>query len=287
MDWIKRMNGVLDYIENNLDGDIDYGSIARISLCSGDLFQRMFANFTGIALSEYIRRRRLSKAGEEIILGHKMIMETALKYGYTSADAFTYAFKQLYGTAPSKLGHEQQMFVHYPRLSFQITIKGDHSMRYRIVDKPAFKVVGKSMMTSQIANQSYQSIPKFWNKLNQENFISRSLLPLNIKGNAVLGVCYDGKDDGSFAYMVGVESDDYVTDLETIVVPAAKWAVFESVGPMPEAIQKVWDDVFQNFLPNSAYEHAPMADFEKYPAGDNTKADYHCEVWIPIVKKKN
>ena len=34
MDWLLRMNNVLDYIEYNLDGDIDYKIIAQVAYSS-------------------------------------------------------------------------------------------------------------------------------------------------------------------------------------------------------------------------------------------------------------
>jgi AraC family transcriptional regulator len=48
MDWLKRMNNALDYIEENLDGEIDYKKIAQVALFSEYHFSRMFSAITGI-----------------------------------------------------------------------------------------------------------------------------------------------------------------------------------------------------------------------------------------------
>lgn len=66
MDWITRMNSALDYIENNLENYIDYKKIAQVAHCSEYHFPRMFSAISGISLSEYIRRRRLTLAAFDI-----------------------------------------------------------------------------------------------------------------------------------------------------------------------------------------------------------------------------
>lgn len=66
MDTLENMKHAIDYIENNLDGEIEYTRIAQIALCSQYHFQRMFAFLTGVPLSEYIRRRRLTLAAFDL-----------------------------------------------------------------------------------------------------------------------------------------------------------------------------------------------------------------------------
>lgn len=60
MDWIEKLNEALDYIEANLDGEIDVGLAAKKALCSSFHFQRMFTYIAGQTLGEYIRRRRMT-----------------------------------------------------------------------------------------------------------------------------------------------------------------------------------------------------------------------------------
>ena len=69
------------------------------------------------------------------------------------------------------------------------------------------------------------------------------------------------------------------------IIPASTWAVFTSIGPMPTAIHKVWDRIFQEWFPSTGYEHAGTAELEVYLPGNVDAEDYRCEVWIPIIKK--
>lgn len=53
MEWLKKINNAIDYIENNLDSEISYDEAAQIACCSTYYFQRMFTYITGISLAEY------------------------------------------------------------------------------------------------------------------------------------------------------------------------------------------------------------------------------------------
>ena len=76
-------------------------------------------------MSEYIRRRRLTEAAYALQRTDVKVIDLALCYGYTSPEAFSRAFKSLHGVlsaAARKLGVSLKAF---PRIRFQISIKGD------------------------------------------------------------------------------------------------------------------------------------------------------------------
>ena len=67
-----------------------------------------------------------------------------------------------------------------------------------------------------------------------------------------------------------------------MTIPSTKWAIFDSIGPMPNAIQKVRERIFTEWLPATEYEIAPLPQIELYFPGDPSDNDYKCEVWIPV-----
>ena len=91
---------MIDYAEEHITSEIDEKEISKIAACSFSLFQGSFTQITGIALSEYVRRRKLSCAAHELQNADQKIIDIALKYGYQSADAFSVAFKRLHGVTP-------------------------------------------------------------------------------------------------------------------------------------------------------------------------------------------
>jgi AraC-like DNA-binding protein len=142
MDWIQRMNLVLDYIENNLDGEIEENKIAELSASSKGMFQRIFSSLTDMSLSEYVRKRRLTQAAFDVQNTDEKIIDIALKYGYNSADAFSFAFKNFHGITPSeakKTDVKIQSF--YPLFfEFNLSVKGGNDMQSRIVENAEEKL---------------------------------------------------------------------------------------------------------------------------------------------------
>jgi len=64
MDWQTKMNNALDYIEENLAGEIKLDIAAKFAGCSVWEFQRLFPFVTHTSLCEYIRGRKLALAAD-------------------------------------------------------------------------------------------------------------------------------------------------------------------------------------------------------------------------------
>jgi len=122
MDWVENVNRAMSYIENNLYGEIEYKEIEKIILSPADVLQRFFMLNTGITLTEYIRRRKLDEAAKALRNGNEKIIDIALNLGYGSPDAFSLAFKRLYGISPSDARLSGTILKPYPRLVFSLSI---------------------------------------------------------------------------------------------------------------------------------------------------------------------
>lgn len=284
MDIIQQFNAALGYIEDNLAGDIDYAQIAKTACASPYHFQRMFAAVTAVPLSEYIRRRRLTQAALEMQNSDAKILDIALKYGYNSPDSFTRAFRAMHGITPSQAREGGAKLKSYARIIFTLSIKGVIAMDYRIVEKEAFKIVGQKEWTTLENGQNAINIPKMWERLSKEKCYQIASLA-NTQPTGIIGACADMYEGGFDYWIAAATTNPCPPDLDEMQIPASTWAVFESRGPMPGAIQDVWKRIYAEWFPNSGYEHACSPDFEWYAQGDNQAEDYLSEVWIPIVKK--
>ena len=92
MEWLKNLSNAIEYIEENLDKEISVDTAAHIACCSTYYFQRLFSYVSGVSLSEYIRKRRMSQAAFELQRTDKKVLDVALKYGYTSPTSFFLTF---------------------------------------------------------------------------------------------------------------------------------------------------------------------------------------------------
>ncbi len=192
MDWLDRMNNVLDYIEHNLDDKIDYKKIAQVAYTSEYHFSRMFSSISGISLSEYIRRRRLMLAAFDIQKSDARILDIAIKYGYDSVDSFTRAFKRTHGLTPSDARKKGVQLKAFPKISFQISTKGDTEMEYRIENVDfELRIIGKR--ESIKTRKAFKAIPSLWNNAKKDGFM-QDLIDMSWENpkctlEGLLGVC--------------------------------------------------------------------------------------------------
>lgn len=116
MGWIEGLNDAMDYIEANLEGDLDLAHAARLAACTEGQFRRMFSYIAGIGLGEYVRRRRISRAALDLSRGERVV-DVAVRYGYCSPTAFNRAFRDALGISPSEAKRPGAPLSVFPRLS--------------------------------------------------------------------------------------------------------------------------------------------------------------------------
>jgi AraC family transcriptional regulator len=297
MEWSERMNAAIGYIEENLAGEIDFTQAAEKACCSLFHFQRMFMIIIGFTPSEYARHRRLTLAARELTAANAKVIDLAVKYGYDSPDSFTRAFRNVHGITPQAAREPGVTLTAFPCISFNITLRGGIDMDYRIVEKPAFDVMGRGRKFTTKNMVQAIKIPQFW----QEFLASpedQTLDKLNVSrtgpitGGMSLGVIMPYKKDACteevwdpIIYAICIEKSGKIEvgDFDEYHIPAATWAVFDCTLP---TIQDTTRRIFQEWFPSTGYEHDMKPEIEVYfPENPKTKV-MRCQIWIPIVKKK-
>lgn len=285
MNWSESISRAIEYIESNLTNDITIQDIADYSYISSFYFQKGFAMLCGYSISEYIRNRKLSLAGYELLHTNNKIIDIALKYGYDSPDSFTKAFTRFHGSTPTAVRNGAKIREFTP-LKINLILKGGNTMEYKIEEKGAFKVVG--LKESFKYETAYQDVPKIWKKFFMKSAFN--------KINAKYGINIDtnmGSD--SFDYIIG---DDYNSELKVpkgfaiVEIPKFTWAVFSCIGAASVKMLETNERIFKEWLPNSNdYEIAAGYNIEMYSNPKDYKKGiddekYYCEIWIPIKKKQ-
>lgn len=241
MDSLKRMNDALNYIEENLDGEIDFKEVARLAFCSEYHFQRMFSFLAGVSLSEYIRRRRLTVAAFELNNSNIRVIDLAVKYGYTSPDSFTRAFQSLHGITPSEARCNGKSLKAYPLMTFQLSIRGGNEMNYRIEEKEAFIIIGIKKRVPIIFNGVNPEIAAMWKSLTIETIEKLKKLsiiePMGLISASVNFSEGRMEEKGQLDHYIGVATTKECPDnLSQLEVSPSTWAVFEAVGPFPDTL---------------------------------------------------
>ena len=290
MSSLENMNQALAYIEDNLDGDIDFEQVERLALVSEYHFRRTFSFLAGISLSEYIRRRRLTLAAFDLSDGDARVIDTAVKYGYGSADSFARAFYALHGVMPSAARAAGQSLKAFPRMTFQITIQGVSEMNYRIVDKEGFAIVGLMRRVPLIYHGVNPHIAAMWQSLNEELIGTLKGLsnvePLGLI-SASVNFSEGRQDGGELDHVIGVATTRRPPEgLARLEVPAGTWAVFESVGPFPETLQAIWGRIYSEWFPSSGYESISGPEILWNEGKDMESPTFRSEIWIPVTKER-
>ena len=294
MDWLTRMNTALAYVEDNLTGEIDHEKLARIACCSSHNFFRMFSYIADVSLSEYIRRRRLTLAALELQNSNIRVIDLAMKFGYDSPVSFSRAFHALHGVTPTEARADGVTLKAYPRLSFQISIKGEKEMDYRIETKEAFQVFGIEGVFN--ADHSGRTPADLWDECHANGTYEKLAadagdLPTFVNKDLcqVHGACsYKDTGANSFPYMLcAFRSVNSRMDGYTVVdIPAHTWAIFPSGkfdwSDCGTVMENLYKRFFTEWLPTSDYEQIGSLDFELY-GGDGEQG--YIELWFAVRKK--
>ncbi|MCO0597120.1 AraC family transcriptional regulator [Peribacillus butanolivorans] len=286
MGWVESIQKAINYMEEHLLEDLTIESISRQANASAFHFQRTFTILTDISVGEYVRRRRLTLAAQEISRTNCKIIDLAYKYGYDTPEAFSKAFRRQHGVSPSEARKYIGKLTFYERLVIQVILKGEIPMKYNIIERDSFQLIGIKREFSLVNGENLIGIPKLWDKVNSDG-TDDQLGKLNngqIKG--LLGVCVDKRileQNETMDYWIATEYDGQVPEgYSSLTIPASKWVIFEVHGPMPDAIQEVWKRIFSEWFPTSGYEHAGTPEMEVYTDDDASNPDYYSEIWIPV-----
>ncbi|MFD8789531.1 AraC family transcriptional regulator [Streptomyces vinaceus] len=281
---LERLNQAMEHIERHLDQEIEVDELARIAATSEYHLRRMFSALAGMPLSQYVRRRRLTLAGAEVLAGRDTLLDIAVRYGYGSGEAFARAFRAMHGIGPGEARRTGATLSSQSRMAFRLTIEGSSSMHYRIVEKPAFAVAGPKARVPLVHAGPNHAIMSFVRAIDPRTLERLEKLS-DQEPHGIVAVCDDldpSRAEGTeLDYYHGVITTEAPENETALPVTAGTWAVFNTSGPMPLAIQELWRDVFTEWFPSNPYRGRPGPEILRVrPSPDHSEAD--AELWLPV-----
>lgn len=297
MEWLTSIRKAIDYMENHLGDDISAQNVADQVYLSPFILQKGFSLMTGYGIGEYIRNRRLYQAALDLQKTDDRIIDIALRYCYETPESFTKAFSRFHGYTPTQVRSGAPVNVFVP-LTINISIKGGNLMDYKITPLFPFKVIGFQKEFDM--ETSYTEIPKFWDEICSKYAanVYAGNEPANPFEKAIVdncigeyGVCIDDLGGNKFRYLIAGKytGGDVPEGMVLYEFPRNDWAVFNCIGPNPQALQSVNTAIFRDWLPgNPDYELCGNATVEWYDCvnGEQSDPDYHSAIWIPVKKKE-
>jgi AraC-like DNA-binding protein len=167
MNWIQCLQKAVQYIEENLTGEINIDEIANQSFTSSSHFQLIFHLVMGMTVGEYIRNRRLSLAAQDLLQPNNKIIDVAMRYQYDTQESFSKAFTRFHGVPPSKARRINIKLFH--PLSINITIQGGFEMSRKLIDEFYWSDITEQNAGEQTATDKYKKVVGWATKARGQN----------------------------------------------------------------------------------------------------------------------
>jgi len=277
-----RIEGVLAYIEERLDDDLELDELARVAGFSGYHFHRIFKGLVGESVARYVRRLRLERAAFRLRHATTPVVHLALEAGYDSHEAFTRAFRGHFGVAPSRFRAHGGVPAPVP----PAPASGDPSRPDRI----EFRAPRRVAVLRHVG--PYLDSLATWERLLA--WAERRGLP---RSDRMAGICRDDPDvtpahrlrydaclllDEREAVEPG-EGDPTVREL-----PGGRFAVFRHEGPYEE-LAALYESWLGGWLPRSGYEARDVPCLELYhrsPFDTGDPRAYETDVLVPVERAR-
>ncbi|MCX7746605.1 MAG: AraC family transcriptional regulator [Clostridia bacterium] len=279
-EWNKNVQGMIEYVEENLTKSITLEMIAAALNYSPFYCTRQFHKYANISLRNYIRLRKVSAAVLDLRDTKERVTDIAIKYGFSSLEAFTHAFVKAFGLTPS-------MYRKMPK-PLPLLIK-------RNIYNPYYLGLGEFKDNKQELQEvqvSIQVLPEHRfigiRHIDVDNYFNFWALQENVSEydcNAVCGLLesiksFNGQIGGWFntngkkGYLYGIEvpvdyNGDVPQGMESTLIPESLYVVFHY---QPYAYDKIDTSVHeklrQKMISWSPVEHG-------YEYNDAVNPTYH------------
>jgi len=251
MNWFEIVNKATRYIEDNITGDLELVDIAKECNVSYYYFSKIFSMLTGYGLKEYIRNRRITLASYEISHTDARIIDIAFKYGYSSNESFSRAFKAIHGINPSQARKDKvTVYTHFPILTYQVPDRNLISLRYDIVENIDFTFVGKNIKLRSfdylITEKDQSALDK---AIIEELHLSEFFLAKHIHYKILHNL---SKETNCYDYMSGFAKGDLpdIEGLSEIKLHINKAIRFVSTSLKPELLRMTKDIIYDEWTKN-------------------------------------
>ena len=280
-----RIERAIAIMEQNLTNTFTAQDAAHAACYSYFHFHRLFTALVGISPGDYIRRRRLTEAAGRLCGTKESVTSVALEFGYESGESFGKAFRTEFGCSPSAVRKAcVSLPCFLPRA--RIIFSKDRTMEPKLIQVPAFTVLGYQTVTSKDQDQNFDDLPLFWENVTSNHCAMMKAIPSVVNRDVSYGICTYATEE-SFFYTIGheVASDAIVPDGMTVLrLPASRYAVFTvPPGAWPQMIHETWEGLWRWF-DTSDLVVENTGEIERYEVAEDGSS--LCSIWMPVKEKQ-
>ena len=300
LEYERRINRALEYIQNNLDGDLSLEAVSRAAAFSPYHFHRIFRALAGQTIREYVQRRRLNRAARRLVFDLRAsITDIALDCGFSSSSAFARSFKDSFGVSASEFRKNKGRidskkckevskngkdtvsgFVDDGGRKPQPSKKRRSTMKVEVKEMPEYRVV----YVRHMGGYEYEGISETWGRLCKWAGPRGLLGPETV----AIGVSHDDpkitppdkcRYDACIAVGPEVEGEG---EVGIATLPAGQYAVTRYEGKA-DGIEGAYHSLFGGWFPASGYQPGDSPSYEVYRNDpDKSGGFFVMDICVPV-----
>lgn len=298
-EYSKRINIVVEYINNHLAEEIRLETLADISNFSLYHFHRIMRAALGEPVGAFITRMRVETAARLLRYSDMPIQDIAYHVGYDMPSSLSKAFKLFYGISPNDYRNNKNYSIMKP-----VKMSSDLNLEHRIVDLKPMQAMYIRLTGDYEANDYGLAWQKLWGYVKELGLFTDKIEKLcwsTPKSYILRRMC----EENGINHLCIYHDDPKVTDIDKLrtdvcltmdakiepkgeigvkEIEGGKYAVFLYKGPY-ENLRSVYDTIYGKYIYEIDYQLASRPGFEVYLNDPEcTKAeDLLTEVYVPVM----
>jgi AraC family transcriptional regulator len=276
-EYLKRVNIVVDYINNHLDEELDLQKLAEMSNLSTYHFHRIMKAFLGEPLGAYIIRVRLETAVRLLRYTDLPVEQIAYSVGYEMPSSLSKSFKQFYDITPQEYRNNKNFVIMKPvQLNPDLKLKSP-----KVIELETKKAIYIRLNGAYSELDFCGAWTRLWAYVKEQKLFSAGIEHISIyHDDPKVTTSEKLRTDVCLVLPKPAEPKGEIGVKE---IAGGKYAVFLYQGPYTN-LGIVYDTIFAQWLPGSGYElrNAPL--FEKYvnDPSRTEEAKLKTEIYIPL-----
>ncbi len=263
----QRLIKVIDYIHDHLEDELDVNTLADVALMSPYHFHRIYRELAQETVNATVRRLRLQRAAVDLLRTDLPISKIAKKVCYSSLEAFTRAFTKSLGVAPA--AYRETRANDYLQMPLEPFVAVLPSEIKKVSDMYTVEIIENK--TIDLVGYHHQGDYMDIGNVFERLFISGASQGLLNESTRSIGLYFDDPksvDVNQLRSMACITINDGAAfegadAPEKISIPSGKCATLLFKGPYAE-LEKPYDWLFGEWLPNSGHEAEDFPPFEEY-----------------------
>lgn len=225
----KKIYGVdtwIKYIDDHIKENPTPEGLAKTFHYSYQHFRHIFRMYYNMSVSDYIRKRKLSMAADEIVKGRRLT-DIAEDYGFKSYPGFLRAFKKEFGTLPGKYSKAQFEIVDLSRYYAQY----NHVLKVSYVQMDEIKIIGHTIIPGRGEEVDIPAQVAYWIDNNFPCMENTRFVCNKERREDKCAMWYHEPGRLDIEYILGPVVDDFCDvpeDMIQVTLPAGRYAIFET-----------------------------------------------------------